>query len=122
MVVIVGLAMPLACASSVFAADPLADACATAPDSATCQSRGNPDTNPLTGTNGTLYRVATIIAVVAGLVAVIVIMVSGFRYVTSGGDAQKTASARSALIGAIVGLVIIVLAQSIITIIVRSLQ
>jgi hypothetical protein len=43
------------------------------------------------------------------------IMVSGFRYITSGGDAQKISSAKNTLVGAIIGLVVIVLARVIIT-------
>jgi hypothetical protein len=111
-----------------FAVDPLKDVCASNPDSETCKSHTvatDPTTgeavNPLTGTNGLLYKISTIIATVAGVVAVIVIVVSGLRYITSGGDAQKTASAKGTLVGAIIGLIIIVLAQSIITFVVRKL-
>ena len=102
------------------AVDPLASACSTSPDSATCKSY-NPFTNPLTGTNGTLYKITTIVATVAGIAAIFVIIVSGVRYMTSGGDTQKVAAAKRTLIGAIVGLVIIVLAQTIITFVVRRL-
>lgn len=110
-----------------FAADPLSDICAANPSSDTCKSStvtkdsNGAAVNPLTGTNGTLYKVSTIIATVTGIVAVIVIIVSGLRYITSGGDGQKTASAKNTLVGAIIGLVIIVLAQSIITFVVRRL-
>ncbi|MBL8122451.1 hypothetical protein JNM87_06935 [Candidatus Saccharibacteria bacterium] len=49
------------------------------------------------------------------------IMVSGFRYITSGGDSQKIASAKNTLIGAIIGLVVIALAQTIITFVLSRL-
>jgi hypothetical protein len=42
------------------------------------------------------------------------IILGGLKYITSGGDAQKVASAKSALIYAIVGLVIVALAQAIV--------
>ena len=64
---------------------------------------------------------SNIIAVIAGIVAVVVIILSGFRYVTSGGDTQKIASAKNTLIGAIVGLVIIVLARGIIVVVLKSI-
>lgn len=100
--------------------DVLADPCSdpvVAKDSPTCQSRTK--INPLTGTDGTLYKVSMIMAIIAGIAAVVMIIVSGIRYLTSGGDAQKVSSAKSSLIGAIVGLVIIVLAQTIITFVVK---
>jgi len=107
-------------AQPAYAADPLADACKSNPDSATCQSL-SPDTNPLTGKNGLLYKVSAIVATITGIAAIIVIIVSGLRFITAGGDAQKAAGARKVLLGAIIGLVIIVLAQTIITFVVRKL-
>lgn len=105
---------------TAFAVDPLGEICNGNTQSETCQSQGTA-TNPLTGTNGTLYKVSTVIAAITGVIAVIVIIVSGVRYMTSGGDTQKVASAKSTLIGAIIGLVIIALAQTIITFVVRKL-
>jgi len=105
---------------TVAAEDIFKDACSGAAASATCQSTKK-TTNPLTGTNGTLYKVSRIVATIAGVVAVVMIMVSGLRYMTSGGDAQKAAAAKNTLIGALVGLVIIVLAQSIILFVMRRL-
>ncbi len=43
----------------------------------------------------------------AGVVATIVIVVAGFLYVTSNGNAQQISRAKSAILAAIVGLVII---------------
>lgn len=46
----------------------------------------------------------------AGAVALIIILYSGIKYITSGGDPVKVASARKTLTFAIIGLVLIVLA------------
>jgi hypothetical protein len=62
-----------------------------------------------------------VVAIIAGISAVIMIILSGFRYVTSGGDTQKIASAKNTLIGAIVGLVIIVVARGIIVLVLKSI-
>lgn len=106
--------------TSVSAEDPLNQACSgNASDSSVCQDRSS--TNPLTGTDGVLYRVTLIIASISGIIAVTLIMVSGFRYITSGGDSQKIASAKNTLIGAIIGLVVIALAQTIITFVLSRL-
>jgi hypothetical protein len=55
----------------------------------------------------TINDAVNIVAVVAGLVAVIMIMVAGFTYVTAGGNAEDTKNARNRIIYAAVGLVII---------------
>lgn len=53
-------------------------------------------------------------SMIVGIVAVIVIIVSGFRYVTSGGDSSKISTAKTELIYAVVGLVIVAMAQAIV--------
>jgi hypothetical protein len=68
-----------------------------------------------------LKKVSLIMAVISGVVAVIIILLSGFRYITSAGDAQKAASARSAIVGAVVGLVVIAASESIIVFVVSKI-
>jgi hypothetical protein len=55
-----------------------------------------------------------ILSVVVGVVAVFLIIFAGFRYITSSGDAARVATAKNALIYAIVGLIIAALAQIIV--------
>lgn len=55
-----------------------------------------------------------IFSIVVGFAAVIVVIISGLRFITSGGDAANVAKARSGLIYAIVGLVLVVMAQTIV--------
>ena len=126
---VVALALAAGCLGLVVAVSPadvsaksiISEACTFAPESETCKSDADAKQNPLTGTSGTLYKVSLIISVVAGIAAVIVIIVSGIRYMTSGGDSQKVSSAKNTMIGAIAGLLIIVLAQTIITFIVKRI-
>ena len=54
------------------------------------------------------------ISIAAGVIAVIMIIVSGLKYVTASGDPTNVNSAKNTLIYAIVGLVIVVLAQIIV--------
>lgn len=115
------LGIGLSLAPAVYAEDPLADVCTgNNTTSATCQSK-SPNSNPLIGANGILTKVATVIAVIAGVAAVIMIMISGFQMVTSSGDSQKVTNARKMLIGSLIGLVIIALAQAIILFVVGRL-
>lgn len=59
----------------------------------------------------TAKNVITVLTVVVGIAAVAMIIVAGLKYVTSGGNADKTKSAKNTLIFAILGLVIVALAQ-----------
>jgi hypothetical protein len=97
------------------AKDPFADACATGGgDSTVCHSKGTTN-NPLTGSGGALTRVADVLAFVGGIMVVIIMVIGGFKFVTSDGDSSKAASARSTIIYGLIGLVVIVLARTIVS-------
>lgn len=64
--------------------------------------------------NSILRTVLTILSFVAGIAAVIMIIVAGIKFITSRGDSSAVASARSTVIYAIVGIVIVVLSQIIV--------
>lgn len=55
-----------------------------------------------------------ILSIIVGIAAVIMVVVAGLKYITSGGDSSNVASAKNTLIYAIVGLVIAGLAQAIV--------
>lgn len=52
-----------------------------------------------------------ILSFVAGIIAVIMIIIAGFKFMTGGGDPSSIASARSTLLYAIVGIIVVVFAQ-----------
>ncbi|HSH55900.1 MAG TPA: hypothetical protein VK983_03675 [Candidatus Limnocylindrales bacterium] len=79
--------------------------------STVCQTDGG---NPVTGPTGILIRATRIVAIIAGIGAVIIIAVAGINYITSGGDANKVAQAKRTIIFAAVGLVLIAVAQAVI--------
>jgi hypothetical protein len=89
--------------------------CHQAPDSAVCQaSKTSRDDNQNNNVVlKTINTASNIIALVAGLVAVIMIIIAGFTYATAGGNAEGTKNARNRIIYAAVGLVIIASAWSI---------
>jgi len=62
----------------------------------------------------TINKVINILAVLAGVVAVIMIMIAGFTYVTAGGNAEDTKKARGRIIYAAVGLAVIALSWAIV--------
>lgn len=53
----------------------------------------------------------------AGIVMFVVLVVGGFKYITSSGDAQKTAGAKNAITYAIIGIIVVALAFLIIQVI-----
>lgn len=67
-----------------------------------------------TKVDSVIKSVVRILGVVAGILAVIMIIVSGIKYITSGGDSSKIAGAKNALVYAIVGLIIVALSQVIV--------
>jgi hypothetical protein len=111
----------LAPVSASAAFDPLANACGSAAglkSSAACDASKN---DPISGPNGILMKASLVIATLGGIAAVIIIIVAGFRFVTANGDASKVSGARSAIIGSIIGLVIIAAAESIVILVVKKL-
>lgn len=76
----------------------------------TCQTNGQGDTK----INSLLQQIINIFSVIVGVVAVIMIIYAGFRYITSGGDSSKVGNAKNTILYALIGLVIVALSQVIV--------
>ena|SRR5665213_2826946 len=72
------------------------------------------DTTSPTKVNNLLTEIINVFSVVVGIVAVIMIIVAGFRYITSGGKQESVGNAKNTILYAIIGLVIVALAQIIV--------
>jgi hypothetical protein len=66
------------------------------------------------GVSGLLARLFNILSIIAGIIVVIMIMISGLKFATSQGNPQNAASARNTAIYALVGLVIVAMSQFIV--------
>jgi len=121
LILVLTTALCLLAPASAFAYNPLDQACSTqgVQQSTACSVDGNND--PLSGPNGVLKKVTLLLSFIAGLVAVVIIIFAGFQYITGGDDPAKVKSARNMIIGAVVGLVIIAAAESIILFVVNKL-
>lgn len=64
--------------------------------------------------NDIIAVVINIFSLVVGVIAVIMIIIGGLKYITSGGDSGNVTSAKNTILYAIVGLVIVALAQFIV--------
>ena len=71
-------------------------------------------TNPGSTLDNDIKAVLNILSIIVGIIAVIMIIVGGFRYVTSGGKEESVKGAKNAILYAIIGLVIVALAQIIV--------
>lgn len=70
--------------------------------------------------NTLISAVINIFSIVVGIIAVIMIVFGGFRYITSGGDSTKVTSARNTILYAIIGLIIVALAQFIVKFVLKK--
>jgi hypothetical protein len=61
-----------------------------------------------------IKTVVNTILFLLGVVAVIVIVIGGFKYVTSNGDAEKVKSAKNTILYAVIGLVVAIMAYAIV--------
>lgn len=75
----------------------------------------------LFGDNGVFKQVTNTILYIVGIVAVIMLIIGGIRYVTSGGDAKKVTDAKNTVLYAIIGLVIAFLAFAIVNFVISAL-
>lgn len=61
--------------------------------------------------NNLIRTVINFLSIGVGLLAVVMIIVGGFKYITSGGDSNKVASAKKTIIYSVIGLVVAFFAQ-----------
>ncbi len=113
MIATAGLAVP---ALDVQAA---ADICGkSGADAAAKEAAGCNDSNSV---DSVVKKILAVMYWAVIVLAVIVIIVGGFMYVTSGGDPGKTAKAKVTIAVAVIGLVIAILASAIINFVIDSL-
>ena len=77
--------------------------------SAGCDSASNGQ-----AVNSIVTTIITIFSIVVGGVSVIMIIVGGFRYIISGGNDSGVAGAKNTIVYALIGLVIVAIAQIIV--------
>lgn len=76
-----------------------------------CTTSGDEATDKV---NSTVTLVINIFSWIVGVVSVIMIIWGGFKYITSGGDSSNVTAAKNTILYAIVGLIIVALAQIIV--------
>lgn len=89
--------------------------CSSNPNSAVCRSTGDNATN-------TIKNIINVLLYGLGIVAVIAIIIGGFVYVTSNGDAAKIKKAKDIILYAVIGLVVALLAFAIVNFVIQSMR
>ena len=113
MVFALSLIMGFAGLSSVVSATTLQDGA----EAARCD--GCP--SDLFGDTGVFKQVTNTILYIVGVIAVIMLIIGGIKYVVSGGDAKKVTDAKNTVLYAIIGLVICFLAFAIVNFVISAL-
>ncbi|HYH75068.1 MAG TPA: pilin [Candidatus Saccharimonadales bacterium] len=76
--------------------------------SGSCTVSGQPSIN------ATIKKIIDIFSAIAGIAAVIMIIVAGFRFITANGDSGTVSSARKTVMYAVVGLIVVALSQTLV--------
>ena len=110
----VGLLVPAAVPATVFAADTSTGLCQGANLQVGDTNCDINEAEAQAGVNNIIETVINIFSLVVGVVAVIMIIVGGLKYITSGGDSGNITGAKNTILYAVVGLVVVALAQIIV--------
>lgn len=103
------------------ACDSISQGVAAGIDKATGDTQACGSSNDVTtGISSLATKVVNIFSIVVGVIAVLMIIYGGFKYITSGGDSNNVSGAKNTLIYALVGLIIVALAQFIVRVVLNS--
>ena len=92
-----------------------------------CSSSASAEVKKAAGCSGsgnlfdTIQGILNVVIGVAGIVAVIFIVVGGFQYMTSSGDPSKTKKAKDTILYACIGLIVCALAFAIVNFVLASI-
>ena len=75
----------------------------------------------LFGDTGVFKQVTNTVLYIVGIIAVIMLIVGGIKYVVSGGDSKKVTDAKNTVLYAIIGLIIAFLAFAIVNFVITAL-
>jgi hypothetical protein len=88
------------------------------PSGADCSGNGDATAK----INDLIRQIVNILSVIVGIAAVIMIIVGGFRYITSGGNDASVTSAKNTILYAIIGLIVVALSQLIVRFVLGKLS
>jgi uncharacterized membrane protein len=84
-------------------------------------ARGADQPIDLFGVGGTFSTITNVLLFIVGAIAVIMIVIGGLRYVTSGGNQNAVTAAKNTILYAIIGIIVAILAYAVINFVLGSL-
>lgn len=81
---------------------------------------GSGQANTLFGSNGIFKTITNVLLYVIGAIAVIMLIIGGIRYITSGGDSGQVTSAKNTILYAVIGIIVAILAYAIVNFVIGS--
>lgn len=106
------VALPAAPASAIN----VFPACAAQPDEAICKASNDDNATSMA------KKVVNTMLFILGIIAVIMIVIGGIRYVVSNGDSTAVAGAKNTILYAVIGLVVAILAYAIVNFVVTTFK
>jgi len=113
---VVFLVVAAGLASSVNAVDILQPGCQAGASTKFCQDvNAGKNTDRILGPTGIVTQITQTIIYITGAISVIMIVIGGLKYVLSAGDSSGVQSAKNTILYAIIGLVVTLFAQVIVS-------
>ena len=83
-------------------------------------AQGKDQSDDLFGDQGVFRTITNVLLFIIGAIAVIMLIIGGIRYVTSGGDSAAVTSAKNTILYAVVGIVVAILAYAVVNFVITS--
>lgn len=119
---IAALGMFAGFSGTIQAVDVLQTGCEAGADTQFCKDvNENKGTDRILGPTGIVTQITQTIIYITGAISVIMIVVGGLKYVLSAGDSAGVQSAKNTILYAIIGLVVTIFAQVIVSFVLSKL-
>lgn len=111
--------------SKLYAVDVINSACnnsSTISRPKVCSDNKTGGANPLFGPHGVITTVVQFLTILVGIAAVVTIIIAGLRFVLAMGDSNTATTARNAILYAVIGLIIALMSQALITFVLNKVN
>jgi hypothetical protein len=106
----------------VLAVDVLQPVCETGTSTKFCKDVGaNKNNDRILGADGLITKILQIVVYITGAISIIMIVIGGFKYVVSAGDSNGVQGAKNTVMYALIGLVISLFSQIIVSFVLTRL-
>lgn len=83
-------------------------------------AKGTDQVTNIFGTTGVFNTITNILLFLVGAISVLMIIIGGFRYVVSGGNATSVSAAKNTILYAVIGIIVAILAYAVINFVISS--